>query len=138
VINARSGGGNGNGNGHTLEADDATASYFVNLIRAAPNVPAELKTPEWLGVLHDLHTFTDAADVAKVIATHLAAQVDSNTLPPFFAAIFSGEGGVNPSQVLGQFLAGLPVASINADYVQSVLNEFDALFNESPQAEVVA
>ncbi len=129
---------NGNGNGqHAPEGDEATANYFVNLIMAAPNVPAEFKTPEWQEILRDMHAFEPAEDVARAIATHLAAQSDAKTLPTFLLPIFK-EDSVAPSQVLGQFLAGLPVAAINAQYVNDVLSSFDALFSEDPAAQVVA
>ena len=131
---------NGNGNGHAAPSagDAATATYFVNLILAAPNVPQELKTTEWQQILFGLHSFEPADEVAKAIAGHLSAQVDAGTLPAFLLPVFAEGSAVQPSAVLGQFLAGLPAASINQAYVQEVLEAFDDLFAPEDEAAVHA
>lgn len=115
----------------------ATANYFVNLVLNAPNVSAQLKTPEWQSIYYALHTFAPAADVAKQLATTLAAQVDAGSLPTEFMPIFHQDSTVAPSAILGPFLLQLPAGAIRPDYMQTVLEQFDLLFGpeESDEAE---
>lgn len=110
------------------EGDDPSVTYHVNLVMTSPNIPQELKTDEWRDLLYSLHAFDPADEVAKAISVHLTELVDENKLPAFFLPIFN-DANILPSMILGQFLSGLPAASINPAYVQEVLQQFDALFS---------
>jgi hypothetical protein len=104
------------------------------MMQTSPQVPDDLKTPEWLHLVERLHDRAPVEEVAKFFAEHVRT-LDDN-LPAIMAG-FWDRGGA--PQVMEALFSNLPIWQWDRQYMQAFMDKaMDELTSEDEPRPPVA
>lgn len=95
-----------------------TGAQVAQLLVAAPEVPQDLKTREWLEIVAMLHDRVAVEQVAKVFVDHMQ-KLDKN-LPSMLQGFWDTD---DPDAMLKSLFSNLPIWQWDANYVVAFINK---------------
>lgn len=96
--------------------ENEVAAKATYMAYQSPQMPTDLKTPEWRILIFNLHCKEDPDEFAPIVADHLEHQRTFGLLPESFAAVFT-----EPAKAFSTVLKALPIGSMDPPYAEAFL-----------------